>query len=310
MKTKLTTLILLAIASTTSFAQELSFGRMDANDLRRMVMQSHVIVAVNHYETINDFNNDYSITKYYLINQVDSMITNETKFNTSSRIKIKQRINDYAISWNDTTAYINMVDLVKVAHIDVYYSNLLFLRQEDKQYTLLGIIEDVEWSNVLRHYIPAIRQIQAINHIRDLHERYTQTMDWYIEQNEYPDRDFIAFYQHKAIIGETLTLSNAQIQRVKENILNGKEKLLPLVSDKFKTELKTFHLKELKKIRNLSHEKRDYYRFRAIVEMWYDFGWDINYMLIRKLLKEDKYGFDHEFIMDYFIEMFERDLDL
>jgi hypothetical protein len=60
--------------STGAYAQDAYryAVHIPANPLRRLVMQSDVIVAGSDYSTVNECVNDYSMAQYYVINRIDA----------------------------------------------------------------------------------------------------------------------------------------------------------------------------------------------------------------------------------------------
>ena len=224
--------IIFTLIASNGYAQ---LKRISANDLRRMVMQSDVIFASSRYQTIDEYVNDYSLMQFYTADRIDSLIINKTQFRIGDRIKRQNEIDDYSVFRHDTlNISINAFGISGgFKDFETYYSDLFFLKKEGKQYKLLGKVDDIEWNKMKSYYIPIIRQIEKINQTTDLNKRYTQTIDWYIAQNEYPDDNFIEFYRQKKLIGDTLLLSNEQLQKAKNGGVEGKEKMLPFIADKF-----------------------------------------------------------------------------
>ena len=87
-----------------------------------------------------------------------------------------------------------------------------------------------------------------IGKIINLNERYTKTIDWLIENNDYPDDNFIAFYKTKGILQNELILTDEQQQKAKDNFLKGSNNLRKYIKDE--VFLKSYTLKKLKEIMN------------------------------------------------------------
>lgn len=280
----------------------------DTNDLRKLVMKSHVILAGYSNLTTN-YTNDFTVELSYTITHLDTMVVNTTDYKTHEKVKVAQPFDDYPVFWSDT--HIIAADLEPAIEINKRYSNLLFLRKNGKQYESVGGIGHLEWDTLINYYLPAIQQLQTIEKIKDLHERYTKTIDWYIDHNDYPDNDFIHFYIQKGIIKDTLSLSEAQLQKSKRLFLQGNENLLPFIKGHFKTEINTYFLNRLRQICRLPHPNySDYYDFSKIITKIYDFNYnDINYFLQHQLTSNvDEY--DKLRIMNYLINMVEQDIEV
>jgi hypothetical protein len=311
MKKTIFILTLFSLIVANGYAQ--TIDHLSANLLRKMVMQSDVIFASSDYEIGFESANDYSLTQFYIVYRMDSLITNKTKFKIGDKIRSLQRIEDYPTEWNDTLLFPPKPAQIHYGiNPGFRYTDLFFLKKEGKQYKLLGWITDIEWSSIETHYIPLIREIEKINQITDLNNRYAQTMDWYIAQNEYPDDDFFAFYRQQKLIGDTPVLSDEQLQKAKDDFLNGSENLLPFIKDKFPLEIKKYYLDKLREIRQTVNIGRsEYYQFELIIESMYDLEYGgIEYMMSNLLWESGLSGEDKETIMDYFIRKVEEDIDL
>ena len=301
--------IIFTLIAGNSSAQ-ITIEQLSSNLLRRMVMQSDVIFASSRYQTIHEYVNDYSLTHFYIAERIDSLITDKTQFKIGDRIKIQNEIDDYSFFWNDTAKSISALYGGVGKDVETYYSDLFFLKKEGKQYNLLGKVTDIEWNKIKTYYIPIIRQIEKINQTTDLNKRYAQTIDWYIAQNDYPDDNFIEFYRQKKLIGDTLILSNEQLQKAKNGFLEGNEKLSPFIADKFPLEIKEYYLKKLRKIRKTEClGYREYYDFDNIIQEMYDYhGYDIDYVMSSLLCNDNVDKYDKQTIMDYFIRKVEEEI--
>ena len=132
---------------------------------------------------------------------------------------------------------------------------------------------DIDEANLLRRMVMQSDVIFASS-------RY-QTIDWFISQNDYPDDNLIEFYRQKKLIGDTLILSDEQLQKAKIGFLERNEKLLPFIKDKFPLEIKKYYLSELRK---LSKTGTGYYGFYDIVSRMYDFDYySANYVMLNLL---------------------------
>ena len=298
MKIKITFSLLLLTVSIMSFGQD----TITARELRKTVMKSDVILASQSYKTTRSYANDYSIEQFYTINKIDTLIRDLTKFKITDKIRIQQKIDSYSAFWSEDA--ISAMLLENVMKIDVRYTNLFFLKKENKQYKLLGIVKPIEWEDLINHYIPAINQVMQIEKITDFNERYTKTMDWFIENNGYPDDDFFAFYAEKNIPKGGIILTEEQQLRAKENFLKGSDELRPFMDEET---VRIYILGELKKIRN-SADKR-YWRFHYRLDDIYKFDYKSADYILQYQLTDDCLSNDNKvMIMDYFIKKLEEEI--
>jgi len=298
MKTKITFSLLLLAVSILSFGQD----SITARELRKTVLKSDVILASQSYKTTKSYANDYSIEQFYTMNKIDTLIKNVTQFKIADKIRIQQQIDDYSAFWSEDV--ISAVPLDNVMNIDVRYTDLLFLKKENKQYKLLGIVKTIEWDDLIKRYIPAINQIMQIEKIIDYNERYTKTIDWFIENNGYPDEDFFAFYAEKNIPKDGIFLTAEQQQRAKENFLKGSGELRPFMD---KETVRIYMLKKLKEIRN--SKGKHYWHFYYELSELYKFKYKSTDYILQQLLNDDCMSNDNkEMIMDYFIKKLEEEI--
>ena len=298
MKTKTTFTLLLLTVSIMSFGQDI----IEASELRKIVMKSDVVLASDSYNTTSHYANDYSIEQFYTINKIDTLIRDLTKFKIADKIRIQQRVNDYSDFWSEIPSINTTSDMI--VKFGVRYTNLFFLKKENKQYKLLGIAVGMEWSDFIHYYIPAINQLMQIEKISNLDERYTKTIDWFIENNDYPDDNFFAFYAEKNIPKDGIFLTAEQQKRATENFLKGNENLRPFVDEKTQ---KAYSLEKFKKIKNSS--KPDSWQFYYILFDLYSSNNDtVDFLLRTQLTSCDLDDSYRDMIMDYFIKRLEEEI--
>ena len=297
MKIKTTFTLLLLAISIMSFGQDIT-----ARELRKTVLKSDVILASQSYKTTKSYANDYSIEQFYTMNKIDTLIKNVTQFNITDKIRIQQQIDDYSAFWSEDV--ISALPIEKVRGIDIRYTNLFFFKKENKQYKLLGIVKTIEWDNLIKRYIPAINQVMQIEKISNLNERYTKTIDWFIENNGYPDNDFIAYYKQKGILQDDLILTEEQQLKAKNNFLKGSDELRPFMDEET---VRIYILGELKKIRNSADKRywRFYYRLDDICKFE---DKSADYILLQQLDDDCLSNRNKEMIMDYFIKKLEEEI--
>ena len=298
MKTKTTFTLLLLTVSIMSFGQY----TIETRELRRIVLKSDVILASGSYSTTSNYANDYSIEQFYTMNKIDTLIKNVTQFKIADKIRIQQQFDDYSAFWSEDV--ISGPSLEKVMGIDIRYTNLFFFKKENKQYKLLGIVKTIEWDNLIKRHIPAINQIMQIEKITDYNERYTKTIDWFIENNGYPDDNFFAFYAEKNIPKGGIILTEEQQQRAKNNFLKGSDELRPFMDEET---VKIYMLGELKKIRN-SADKRYWHFYYRLDDICKFEDKSADYILLQQLDDDCLSNQNKEMIMDYFIKKLEEEI--
>ncbi len=301
-----TKIILIAGMFALSMSAQAQNMEPDANRLRRAILKSDVILAGYEKSTIN-YINDYTQEEALSIVQLDSIILNTSGFKPDAKMKVPQAFDNYPLFWGDDGIY--GVSIVSVKDVDFRYSNLLFFRKDGKQYQLIGRIGTLKWNDILRYYIPTIHELKEIDKLKDLNVRYSRTIDWYIANNDYPDSYVMGFYEQKGVIGDTLRLTEKQLQLAKEKFLKGNEKLLPFIEDTFKPEIKAYYLNKLKKIRRKNEfTYGDCFEFKQVIALYYEFDYKSMESITKNLLTGDRIDeYDKKRIMDYFIEMLEND---
>ena len=299
MKTKTSLTLLLLLTSILSFGQNI----IEAKGLRKIVLKSDVILASQSYKTTANYANDYSIEQFHTVNSTDTILKNTIQFKISNKIRIQQYVDDYSAVWSECPSICSYSYSSK--EIDTRYTNLFFLKKENKQYKLLGIAERIKWDDFITYYTPAISQLMQIEKISNLNERYTKTIDWFIEYKDYPDENFIAFYTQKGILQDGLILTEEQRQKAKENFLEGNDKLRPFID---KETQKAYSLEKLKDIRDLL--RPDYWDFYFELSNLYEFDYNtIDYMLKSQLTNQSIDNSDKEMIMNYFIKKIEEEIE-
>ena len=299
MKTKTTLTLLFLLVSTLSFGQY----PIEVNELRIAVLKSDVIFASPSYKTTTNYANDYSIEQFHTINEIDTLIKNTTRFKITDKIRVQQSFDDLTVVWNipSPTAFKYTIE-----RDGAYYTNLFFLKKENKQYKLLGMAEAIDWDDFISSYMPVINQLMQIEKISNLNDRYTKTISWFIENNSYPDEDFIAFYTQEGILQDDIILTEEQRQKAEENFLKGNNKLRPFID---KETQKVYAFEKLTDIRD--HPGADHWDFYIELSNLYEFNHDTIDYLLRSQLTTGSCLDDSEkkMIMDYFIKKLEEEIE-
>ncbi|NDW08088.1 hypothetical protein [Dysgonomonas sp. 520] len=285
----------------------ISVNAQDKQILRILTMKSDVILTSNSYEKTDTYVNDFSKESVCVINKVDSIIKNNTKFKESDyTARILTDGNDYFSDgyFGDGGRLLGSIS----QDVGKSYSNLMFLKKVGKQYQVLGIYENLEIGEMKTEYISKIAQVMEIEKIKDLNERYSKTLDWFIDNGFYPDNGFIEFYQQKGVVKESLLLNDEMAQKAKMSFLSGNEDLLPLIKDKFPDDVQKYYLLKMRNIRRSSPLSYiSCYDFYEIISNLYNFGYNsMDYLLLSLLTDDNIDEYKKKDIMDYFINMTEE----
>jgi len=164
----------------------------------------------------------------------------------------------------------------------------------------------MKWNDLTHYYIPAINQLMQIEKISNLDERYTKTIDWFIENNDYPDDNFFAFYAEKNIPKDGIFLTEEQQLKAKDNFLKGSENLRPFIDEKTQ---KIYALEKLKKIKNSS--KPDSWKFYYILfDLYSSNDNTVDFLLGVQLTHSGLHDSYRDMTMDYFIKKLEEEIKL
>ncbi|MCC8034797.1 MAG: hypothetical protein LIO77_02545 [Rikenellaceae bacterium] len=277
------------------------------SDLRRMILQSDVIIAGKTSHNMVLYN-DYTKLLSFTVGKLDKVIDDAAGFQVGDTVKVLQPFRDLSVFWNQEKVYIENVE----EFVEEPYTDLHFIRRDDAlNFVSVGSIYSVEWHKYKNHYLPAIEKFLPITRIGDPEDRYAKTIDWYIECNGYPDDDFFAFYKEMGIITDSIYLSESQSARAREKFMHGSEKLLPFIREDFPADVYSYYLKKMREIRNKRNpEWRDWYDFtRCIENIWSPPYYSMDYYLKRQLTQDYTSEYDRNRIMDHFISKIETSIE-
>ncbi|MFH6992962.1 hypothetical protein [Flavobacterium sp. FlaQc-48] len=292
-------LFLLTLFSFAAFAQN--------PNLRKAILKSDFIFASDEYQYKTIKKNDYTTEKYISITKIDTILKNRL-----SKIPDKLIVRNYTdgedfysfLLTNDGGCVRNTL----VSDDRITYYNLFFVCKVGKEYQTLVFFNGIEYTtykNILRQ----IQTIKNIEQIKELKARFDKSLDWFIDNGQMPDLDFIEYYKEKELTTDTIHYSEKQYQKALVQFEKGEEELLPIVKDKFKENVKNYFVKKLETI--LEKDKldyTDYYEFYESVDHatnnFGENGYDSANYLLNNNLTSDKFDeYDKKKIMYHLLQV-------
>ncbi|RZL34329.1 MAG: hypothetical protein EOO96_10170 [Pedobacter sp.] len=288
-----------------------SFANAQNFDVRKLALKSDVILLYDQDSIayIDDVINDHTTEHYYQLKAVSQEVKNNASFKfNNAKLRYLVENEDYfkVYQKGDCMSIGKAFDNVKRK-----FYGMLFLQKNNKQYSVIGIVQN---DDPLSAWLELIKQIQAVStleKIKNLQERYTKSIDWFIDNNTLPDENFIKYYKQKGILKtDTAKLNEQQLARAKTLFFNGNETFLELIASTNQTEIKDYYLQKLKDISFQSeYEFGDCLRFKRISTMLtndfnnnYD---DINRVL-SDLLTNELQNYEKKPIMLHLIDLIEK----
>lgn len=227
-------------------------------DLRNIVLNSDFIIVVETEQEkistkpINDFYYERSVT----FSNIDKVIKQNGKINfLNQSIFYPKEGNDffkddiYGIAVPPPPKYIDIVDII----YQKYYSIYFLKKDKQKKLYVLSSLNDLSLSDK-NNRITQIEEILKLEQYKNPQERYEKTMDYFIQNNFYPDDNFLAYYQSIGILkSHHPVLTEKQLSTIKERLVQGemlKYTFEEILSEKYPEQLKDFHLKRMINIRD------------------------------------------------------------
>lgn len=282
-------------------------------DIRKLTLKSDVILLYDQDSItyLDDVISDHSTINYYQLKAVSQEVKNNTGFKFANA-KLR-----YLVENEDYFKIYEKGDCMGIGYATLpgpkpKYYGMLFLQKGAKQYQVIGIVEN---RNPLASWQDLIKQIQGVSvleKIKNLPERYTKTIDWFLDNNTLPDENFVRFYKQKGILKtDTAKLTEQQLARARGLFFNGNETFLDIIASTNQTEIKDYYLQKLRDITSQSeYEFGDCLRFERIVKMLsnnfnenYD---DINRTLSDLLTKDELENYEKRPIMTHLIDLIEK----
>lgn len=298
MKNLLTLTALLAV-SCFAFTQE-------NLNLRKIIQKSDLIIDVNDYTLDTVWVNDFTYKKFIQMDKIDS--TNSIVFhNKLSSVPKKLRLRDYVDYEDFYQENLNWecACLGKVHEHGKAYYDLFFIKKDKNEYHILMHLYGLEWEQ-MENYRQQIESIKSFESIKNEKERFSKTLDWFIENGLFPDSDFIEYYKHKGITTDTIQYSEKQYQNALQQFQNGKEGLLSIIKEKYFDEARLYYLQKMEEILKIDKPEYEHYyafykAFSAIVgdELDYD---SVEYLLYNSVTEDNFELYEKKRIMEHLIE--------
>lgn len=290
-----------------------SFANAQGFDVRKLTLKSDVILLYDQDSIayIDDVINDHTTNHFYQLKAVTQTVKNTVGF------KYANTKLPYLVENEDYFKIFEKGDCMGIGYATPIgprqkYYGMLFLQKGAKQYQVIGIVENrnpfASWQDLIKQ----IQSVSTLEKVKDPKERYTKSIDWFLDNNVAPDENFVKYYKQKGILKtDTAQLNEQQFAKARALFFNGNETFLDLIASTNQTEIKDYYLQKLKDISFQSeYEFGDCLRFRRVVCMLtndfnnnYD---DVNRVLSDLLTKDELENYEKKPIMLHFIDLIEK----
>lgn len=236
-------------------------------DLRNIVLNSDFIIVVETEQAkistkrINDFYYESSVT----FSNIDKVIKQNGKINF-----LNQSI-FYPKEGNNFFMPHSICGIVAPSPFDInqkYYSIYFLKKDKQKKLYVLSSTYYLSLSDK-NNRITQIEEILKLEQYKNLQERYEKTMDYFIQNNIYPNNNFLAYYQSIGILkSHRPVLTEKQLSTIKERFVQGKITQYifgDILLEKYPEQIKDFHLKRMISIRD-SADYTSTYEFKSSYE--------------------------------------------
>lgn len=283
-------------------------GNAQNTNLRKAILKSDLIVSINDYRMdtvrINDFTSKVFI-HFDKINEGNSWIYKNNLGSVPKKLSLRKLVDgedfySYLITDGGLCAG-------KVLEHGKTYRDLFFIKKEKSEYKIVLHFQSLEWEQ-LQKMEQQIKSLATIEKIKNENERYTKTLDWFIENGLIPDNDFVDYYKEKQLIKDSIIYSENQYVKALQEFQNGKEELLPMLRSKYFNEVKAYYLQKMEEIVRIS--ERDYFNYRtfseAVENVTNNFENDtesVDYLLNNSLTGDKFESYEKTDIMAHLIEI-------
>lgn len=159
----------------------------------------------------------------------------------------------------------------------------------------------------MQNYIHQIETIKIFEKTKNEKERFSKTIDWFIENGLLPDFDFFEYYKKEGITTDTIRYSEKQYMNTLQQFQKGKEELLPIVRVKYFDAVKKHYVKKMEDILKIdAPEFKDYYDFdKAFTAISGDSlnSDSVDYILNNSLTSDKFDKYDKRSIMQHLLEL-------
>lgn len=290
-----------------------SFANAQNFDVRKLTLKSDVILLYDQDSIayIDDVINDHTTNHFYQLKAVTQTVKNTVGF------KYANTKLPYLVENEDYFKIFEKGDCMGIGYATPIgprpkYYGMLFLQKGAKQYQVIGIVENrnpfASWQDLIKQ----IQSVSTLEKVKDPKERYTKSIDWFLDNNVAPDENFVKYYKQKGILKtDTAKLNEQQLAKARALFFNGNETFLDLIASTNQTEIKDYYLQKLKDISFQSeYEFGDCLRFSRVVCMLtndfnnnYD---DVNRVLSDLLTKDELENYEKKPIMLHLIDLIEK----
>ena len=231
--------------------------KFDLDDIRRAYMLSDVVIAAQ-YSTISNYTSDFSREVSYKVSRIDHTFINRTNFTLSDSIRVPLISQEFPFAKD--------LRILSIIEPEIAYTNFLFLKKTGSTYKLVAETGYMEWKYI-KDLSSILEGLEPIRKTVLYDERYFKTIDWYIENDCYPNQEFFEFYKQKRVINDTIRLTGAQTARALKLYLQGYEELYDFIKDKHQDKIHRYSLNKMKEIYNMKEPGFfDFYRFSKMAE--------------------------------------------
>lgn len=293
-------LLLLLLLATSSYAQL---------NLRKAILQSDLIISINNHRQDTIWDNDHTLQSYTQMDKIDSgnafILRNKLK-STPQTLRIKNYLGQEGFFSNDINQPFSCL-LPMVIDISKHYQDIFFIKKEKGQYKQVLTLSNVE-DALFQAYKKQITSSSNFENIKNENERFSKTLDWFIENGLLPDGEFIAYYKQKGITTDSILYTEKQYQTALQQFQLGHEDLLSLIKKKYPEEVKQYYTQKMKDILLIEEpDYNNYYEFdKAISALTDSFNSDTSsadYILCNALTSEKFEKYEKRDIMVHLLKV-------
>lgn len=293
-------LILLLLLTTSSYAQF---------NLRKAILQSDLIISINNHRQDTIWDNDHTLQSYTQMDKIDSgnafILRNKLK-STPQTLRLKNYLGQEDFFSNDINHPFPCLVPV-VIDISKHYQDIFFIKKEKGQYKQVLMLSNVE-DALFQSYRKQITSSSSFENTKNENERFSKTLDWFIENGLLPDGEFIAYYKQKGITTDSILYTEKQYQTILQQFQLGHEDLLSLIKKKYPEEVKQYYTQKMKDILFIEEpDYNNYYEFdKAISALTDSFNSDTSsadYILCNALTSEKFEKYEKRDIMVHLLKV-------
>jgi hypothetical protein len=298
--------IIILVALT--FTQILTFAQGNKN-LRKVILKSDLIIETDAYNIENSSSNDFTSKMYVQIKKIDATnsIVYKNKLPSVPKKLSLRKYNDDEDFYSDFLVNQECGCLGKAYEPGKVYSDLFFIRKEKNEYQILMHFHSLT-SEQVEAYKKQIESINIFENVKNEEERFTKTLDWFIDNGLMSDYDFLDYYKQKGITKDSIQYSEKQYQNAFQKFKTGNENLLPIVRERYFEEVKQYYIEKMEAVVQIQKpEFGNYYDFgKAFVNIIGENGLDYDSAdyILYNALTSDKFDFYDKYrIMNHLIEV-------